>query len=99
MACRPPSKEEIAQRTPQVVKCVEAAREVTLLQNQGGKSLGRTYHFDKVRIKERCPPAPRQQLPERFATLASHLRQAPKFCLQVLHLVYLCYVFTLPSAS
>ncbi len=66
MACRPPSKEEIAQRTPQVVKCVEAAREVTLLQNQGGKSLGRTYHFDKVRTQKSSPPAPWQHLPEQL---------------------------------
>lgn len=45
---RPPSKEEIAARTPQVVKCTEATREVTLYQTQGGKQFGRTYHFDRV---------------------------------------------------
>ena len=31
-----------------MIKCDEAAREVTLTQNVGGKQLGRTYHFDKV---------------------------------------------------
>lgn len=48
--CRPPSKEEIAQRTPQVVACSEPTREVTLSQNVGGKTIGRTYHFDRVRL-------------------------------------------------
>ena len=45
---RPPSKEEIAARTPQVIKCDEAAREVTLSQTINGKQFGRTYHFDQV---------------------------------------------------
>jgi kinesin family protein 11 len=38
----------VAGRVPQVIKCDEANREVTLTQHQGGKQLGRTYHFDKV---------------------------------------------------
>ena len=33
---------------PQVIKCDEVNREVTLTQHVGGKQLGRTYHFDKV---------------------------------------------------
>jgi kinesin family protein 11 len=45
---RPPSSIEIAARTPQVIKCDEAVREVTLTQNINGKQFGRTYHFDKV---------------------------------------------------
>lgn len=45
---RPPSQDEVAQRAPQVIKCDEASREVTLLQNVNGKQFGRTYHFDKV---------------------------------------------------
>lgn len=31
-----------------MIKCDEANREVTLIQNVGGKQFGRTYHFDKV---------------------------------------------------
>lgn len=45
---RPPSKEELAARTPQVIKCDEANREVTLTQHSNGKQFGRTYHFDKI---------------------------------------------------
>ncbi|KAL4537858.1 hypothetical protein Ndes2526B_g04278 [Nannochloris sp. 'desiccata'] len=48
LRCRPPSKEEVAARTPQVIKCDEANREVTLNQNINGKQFGRTYHFDKI---------------------------------------------------
>ncbi|KAL4437763.1 hypothetical protein ABPG77_005675 [Micractinium sp. CCAP 211/92] len=51
LRCRPPSKEELADRRMQVVKCDEAMRAVTLAQSVpgGGKqSVTRTYHFDKV---------------------------------------------------
>ncbi|KAL6781883.1 hypothetical protein ACKKBF_B09830 [Auxenochlorella protothecoides x Auxenochlorella symbiontica] len=48
LRCRPPTKEEVAGRAPQVVKCNEALREITLNQTLGGKQLGRTYHFDRV---------------------------------------------------
>lgn len=50
----PPSKEELASRTPQVVKCNEALREVTLSQTVQGKQFGRTYHFDKARDGEQA---------------------------------------------
>ena len=47
---RPPSREEVAARTPQVVKCDEAMRAVTLSQSvPNSKQVNtRTYHFDKV---------------------------------------------------
>ena len=45
---RPLSDREIVDRTPQVICCSEALREVTLLQNAGGKQLSRTFRFDKV---------------------------------------------------
>ncbi|KAL4443980.1 hypothetical protein ABPG75_011717 [Micractinium tetrahymenae] len=51
LRCRPPSKDELAERKMQVVKCDEAMRAVTLTQSVpgGGKqSMTRTYHFDKV---------------------------------------------------
>lgn len=49
LRCRPATKDETASRTPQVVKCNEALREITLDQTVGGKQFGRTYHFDRVR--------------------------------------------------
>lgn len=48
--CRPCNKEELYTRAPQVITCNEAAREATLYQTLGGKSLGRSFHFDKVRL-------------------------------------------------
>jgi kinesin family protein 11 len=45
--CRALSEREIADRAPQVITCNEALREVTLFQT-GGKSLSRTFRFDKV---------------------------------------------------
>ncbi|KAK9807071.1 hypothetical protein WJX73_000118 [Symbiochloris irregularis] len=48
LRCRPCNKEELYTRAPQVVTCNEAAHEATLFQNIGGKSLGRSFHFDKV---------------------------------------------------
>lgn len=51
LRCRPPSKEEVAARTPQVVRCDEAMKAVTLTQSVPGASkqqTTRTYHFDKV---------------------------------------------------
>ena len=51
LARRPPSKEELAARTPQVVRCDEAMRAVTLTQQVPGSKAAqqtRTYHFDKV---------------------------------------------------
>jgi hypothetical protein len=48
-ARRPLSTQEIADRTPAVVSCNEALREVTLYQFAAGKQLSRTFHFDKVR--------------------------------------------------
>ena len=48
LVCRPCNKEELYTRAPQVVQCSEAAREATLYQSVGGKSLGRSFHFDRV---------------------------------------------------
>ncbi|PRW51062.1 125 kDa kinesin-related -like [Chlorella sorokiniana] len=51
LRCRPPSKEELAARTQQVVRCDEAMRAVTLTQQVPGSKAAqqtRTYHFDKV---------------------------------------------------
>ncbi|KAI7844763.1 hypothetical protein COHA_001645 [Chlorella ohadii] len=51
LRCRPPSKEELAARTQQVVRCDEAMRAVTLMQQVPGSKAAqqtRTYHFDKV---------------------------------------------------
>ena len=50
LRCRPVSEREIIDRTPQVISCTEAAREVTLFSNTGGKSNSKTFRFDKVRI-------------------------------------------------
>jgi len=50
---RPASAQEMAQeRSTSVLQCNEALREVTLYQNAGGKSLSRTFRYDKVRMKE-----------------------------------------------
>ena len=38
----------MSQRTPQVIQCEEAHREVIMTQQVGGKQFNRTYHFDKV---------------------------------------------------
>eukprot|EP00890_Picochlorum_soloecismus_P006336 jgi/Picsp_1/6703/NSC_04045-R1_125 kda kinesin-related len=46
--CRPKSEDEVTQRTPQVIQCEEAHREVIMTQQVGGKQFNRTYHFDKV---------------------------------------------------
>lgn len=54
---RPPSKEELAARTQQVVRCDEAMRAVTLTQQVPGSKAAqqtRTYHFDKVRGGQGC---------------------------------------------
>ncbi|KAK9804380.1 hypothetical protein WJX72_010110 [[Myrmecia] bisecta] len=48
LRCRPANAEEVATRAPQVVTVAEAAKEVTLYQNVGGKQLGRSFHFDKA---------------------------------------------------
>lgn len=45
---RPATQAEVSNKVPQVIRCNEAAREVTLYQHVGGKALGRTFHFDKV---------------------------------------------------
>jgi hypothetical protein len=52
---RPPSKEEVAARTPQVVKCDEAMKSVTLTQTlpNSKQHTTRTYHFDKVQFSMR----------------------------------------------
>ena len=36
------------ERTPQVVSCSEALREVTLIQNTAGKHVSKTFRFDRV---------------------------------------------------
>jgi len=48
LTCRPKSEDEVSQRTPQVIQCEEAHREVIMTQQVGGKQFNRTYHFDKV---------------------------------------------------
>ena len=50
LRCRPVSDREVLERTPQVISCNEASREVTLFQNAGGKQHTRTFRFDKVRL-------------------------------------------------
>lgn len=45
---RPCNKEEIVNKAPQVISCNEGAREVTVFQSVGGKTLGRSFHYDKV---------------------------------------------------
>lgn len=50
---RPCNKDELLNRAPQVIQCNEAAREATFYQNVGGKSLGRSFHFDRVRSADR----------------------------------------------
>ncbi|KAI8468993.1 MAG: kinesin motor domain-containing protein [Monoraphidium minutum] len=48
LRCRPPNAAEKLDVTSSVVQCNEALREVTLYQNAGGKSLSRTFRYDKV---------------------------------------------------
>lgn len=48
-ACRPPTTKEIAERVPQVITCNEVSKEVTLLQSINGKTMSRTFRFDRVR--------------------------------------------------
>jgi hypothetical protein len=36
------------ERAPQVIQCNETLREVTLYQNMSGKSMSRTFRYDKV---------------------------------------------------
>lgn len=42
------SDKELAERSPQVISCNEALREVTLFQSTAGKQMSRTFRFDKV---------------------------------------------------
>lgn len=48
LCCRPPNAQEIVERAPQVIQCNETLREVTLYQNMSGKSMSRTFRYDKV---------------------------------------------------
>jgi hypothetical protein len=50
---RPANAQEVAERAPSVIQCNEALREVTLYQNAGGKSLSRTFRYDKARSAPR----------------------------------------------
>jgi hypothetical protein len=45
---RPATDREIMERTPQVVSCSEALKEVTLIQNTAGKHVSKTFRFDRV---------------------------------------------------
>lgn len=45
------SDKELAERSPQVISCNEALREVTLFQSTAGKQMSRTFRFDKVNRK------------------------------------------------
>jgi hypothetical protein len=45
---RPASAQEQAERATSVIQCNEALREVTLYQSAGGKSLSRTFRYDKA---------------------------------------------------
>lgn len=47
-ACRPANAQEMVERSSQVIQCNEALREVTLYQSVGGKSLSRTFRYDKA---------------------------------------------------
>jgi len=60
--CRPLSKEEVATGVHQVITCNERAREVVVSQSMGGKTLGRSFHFDKVG-NCRCLPSPYRYCP------------------------------------
>jgi hypothetical protein len=46
---RPANAQEMAERSSQVIQCNEALREVTLYQSVGGKSMSRTFRYDKAR--------------------------------------------------
>ncbi|GBF97458.1 hypothetical protein Rsub_10381 [Raphidocelis subcapitata] len=48
LRCRPANPQEMAERSSQAIQCNEALREVTLYQSVGGKSLSRTFRYDKV---------------------------------------------------
>ncbi|MEW5319054.1 MAG: hypothetical protein WDW38_010230 [Sanguina aurantia] len=48
LRCRALSDKELAERSPQVISCNEALREVTLFQSTAGKQMSRTFRFDKV---------------------------------------------------
>ncbi|XP_039030627.1 kinesin-like protein KIN-5C [Hibiscus syriacus] len=48
LRCRPFSEEELRNNAPQVVKCNEYQREVSVSQNIAGKHLDRVFTFDKV---------------------------------------------------
>lgn len=50
-SARPANAQELAERASSVIQCNEALREVTLFQNVGGKSLSRTFRYDKVRAR------------------------------------------------
>jgi hypothetical protein len=58
LKCRPLSKEEVANGVQQVITCNERAREVVVSQNVGSKQLGRSFHFDKVKLAQRISAAP-----------------------------------------
>ncbi|KAK9827565.1 hypothetical protein WJX74_010806 [Apatococcus lobatus] len=47
LRCRPVNKDEIANRTPQVIQVNEKQSEVVFYQNVAGKMIGRSFHFDK----------------------------------------------------
>eukprot|EP00798_Chlamydomonas_sp_ICE-L_P027766 gene27766-7406_t len=48
LRCRPLSDREIVDRTPQAIVCSDVQREVTLIQNAGGKQMSKVFRFDKV---------------------------------------------------
>ena len=41
-----------------MITCNERAREVVVSQNVGGKQLGRSFHFDKVKLAQKISAAP-----------------------------------------
>ncbi|GMI71067.1 hypothetical protein like AT2G36200 [Hibiscus trionum] len=48
LRCRPFSEDELRSNAPQVVKCNDYQREVSVSQNIAGKQLDRVFTFDKV---------------------------------------------------
>ncbi|KAG0629863.1 hypothetical protein M758_1G135000 [Ceratodon purpureus] len=48
LRCRPFNEEEKRAKTPQVISCNDARREVTVFQNIASKQIDRTFTFDKV---------------------------------------------------
>ena len=56
--CRPVNKEEVANRTPQVIQVNEKQSEVLFYQNVAGKMIGRSFHFDKVQPRCHHQPMP-----------------------------------------